>query len=52
MPIKHPIGLPIEFTGNVLDQRNDLTGPDDAGKGSYPVLPKKVVIQQQNSKNK
>jgi hypothetical protein len=51
MPIKNPIGRPIEFTGNVLDQRNDLTGPDDAGKASYPVLPKKVSIQQQASKN-
>ena len=47
MPIKNPIGQPIEFTGNVLDQRNDLTGPDDAGKASYPVLPKNVLIQQQ-----
>ena len=52
MPIKHPIGQPIEFTGNVLDQRNDLTGPDDADKASYPVLPKKVSIQQQTSNNK
>ena len=51
MPIKNPTGRPIEFTGNVLDQRNDLTGPDDAGKASYPVLPKKVSIQQQASKN-
>lgn len=51
MPIKHPIGQPIEFTGNVLDQRNDLTGPDDSSKASYPVLPEKVSIQQQTSKN-
>jgi hypothetical protein len=52
MPIKNPIGQPIEFTGNVLDQRNDLTGPDDAGKASYPVLPKNVLIQQQTKTSK
>ncbi|MFJ7726935.1 hypothetical protein ACIQXV_12295 [Neobacillus sp. NPDC097160] len=40
---------PIEFTGRVLDQRNTLTGPDDAGKGSYPERPKHVPIQE--SKN-
>ncbi|MBI0579172.1 hypothetical protein IEC97_17515 [Neobacillus cucumis] len=42
---------PIEYTGKVLDQRNDLTGPDDAGKGNYPNPPKKVTIQQQNRNN-
>ncbi|MGG1400689.1 hypothetical protein ABE288_23115 [Bacillus salipaludis] len=42
---------PIEYTGKVLDQRNDLTGPDDAGKGNYPNPPKKVKIQQQNRNN-
>lgn len=42
---------PIEFTGKVLDQRNTLTGPDDQGKASYPVLPKKVSIQRSNSKS-
>ncbi|WP_413298886.1 hypothetical protein AA0X95_14310 [Bacillus sp. 1P10SD] len=43
---------PIEYKGNVLDQRNDLTGPDD-GKGTYPERPKHVTIQQQSStKNK
>jgi hypothetical protein len=41
---------PIEYTGKVLDQRNDLTGPDDAGKASYPERQKHVSIQQQNSK--
>ncbi len=51
MPIKHPVGQPIEFKGNVLDQRNDLTGPDDGGKASYPKRPKNVSIQQSNNKN-
>jgi hypothetical protein len=51
MPIKHPVGQPIEFKGNVLDQRNDLTGPDDGGKASYPERPKNVSIQQSNNKN-
>jgi len=51
MPIRNPIGKPIEFTGKVLDQRNNLTGPDDPGKTSYPELPKNVSIQQSNSKN-
>ncbi|MEH7505870.1 hypothetical protein V7152_28615 [Neobacillus drentensis] len=40
MPEKNP----IEYTGKVLDQRNDLTGPDE-GKSSYPELPKHVPIQ-------
>ena len=52
MPIKNPIGQPIEFTGNVLDQRNDLTGSDDAGKASYPVLPKNVLITTNKNKQK
>jgi hypothetical protein len=39
---------PIEFTGKVLDQRNNLTGPDDSGKPSYPKSPKRVSIQQTN----
>jgi len=42
---------PIEFSGKVLDQRNTLTGPDDAGKGTYPELPKNVAIQQTKNKN-
>jgi hypothetical protein len=37
---------PVEFTGKVLDQRNNLTGPDDGGKGGYPKRPKNVKIQQ------
>ncbi|WP_156431368.1 hypothetical protein [Bacillus sp. FJAT-29814] len=40
---------PIEFTGKVLDQRNNLTGPDD-GKATYPERPKKVAIKQQHNK--
>lgn len=42
---------PIEYTGKVLDQRNNLTGPDDPGKRSYPEKPQHVSIQQPNSKN-
>ncbi|MGX6445643.1 hypothetical protein ACWM35_20700 [Neobacillus sp. K501] len=41
---------PIEYNGNVLDQRNTLTGPDDSGKTSYPNRPKHVAIQQANRK--
>jgi hypothetical protein len=41
---------PIEFSKEVLDQRNDLTGPDDSGKAAFPVRPKRVKIQQ--SKNR
>jgi hypothetical protein len=40
-----PKNNPIEYTGKVLDQRNNLTGPDDSGKGSYPERPKHVPIQ-------
>ncbi|WP_157081435.1 hypothetical protein [Neobacillus soli] len=39
---------PIEFTGKVLDQRNNLTGPDDSGKASFPERPKHVTIQVPN----
>jgi hypothetical protein len=35
---------PIEFSGKVLDQRNDLTGPDDAGKVDHPKRPEHVSI--------
>lgn len=42
---------PIEYTGKVLDQRNNLTGPDDPGKRPYPEKPQHVSIQQPNSKN-
>ena len=41
---------PVEFNGKVLDQRNNLTGPDDAGKVDYPKRPNKVQIQQTESK--
>jgi hypothetical protein len=46
-----PDRKPIEFTGKVLDQRNNLTGPDDSGKASYPKRPQHVVIHQPNNKN-
>jgi hypothetical protein len=42
---------PITYTGNVLDQRNNLTGPDDSDKASYPKKPKNVSIQQPNKNN-
>lgn len=41
---------PIEYTGKVLDQRNDLTGPDDSDKASYPKRPKHVSIQKPKRK--
>jgi hypothetical protein len=41
---------PIEYSGKVLDQRNDLTGPNDAGKANYPKSPKHVPIQQTKGK--
>ncbi|MCM3571116.1 hypothetical protein [Neobacillus mesonae] len=37
---------PIEYSGKVLDQRNTLTGPDDAGKSDYPKRPNHVRIKQ------
>lgn len=42
---------PIEFTGNAVDQRNDLTGPDDGGKVDHPKAPKNVTIDQQNHRD-
>ncbi|MFJ8258286.1 hypothetical protein ACIQ4Z_13545 [Peribacillus asahii] len=42
---------PIKYTGKVLDKRNTLTGPDDAGKQTYPAPPKHVSIQQPNNKD-
>jgi hypothetical protein len=41
---------PIEYKGKVLDQRNNLTGPDDSHKAEYPKQPKNVSIQQNNNK--
>jgi hypothetical protein len=41
-----PKNNPIEYTGKVLNQRNQLTGPDDSDKASYPVRPKNVSIQE------
>ncbi|HWJ78622.1 MAG TPA: hypothetical protein VNR61_11155 [Niallia sp.] len=40
---------PVQFSGKVLDQRNDLTGPE-AGKALYPKLPKHVAIQDSKQK--
>lgn len=39
-----PKNNPVEYTGRVLDQRNDLTGPND-GKATYPERPKNVPIE-------
>ena len=35
---------PIEYSGKVLDQRNNLTGPDK-GKNGFPKSPKHAPIQ-------
>jgi hypothetical protein len=48
--LKMPKNNPIEFTGKVLNQRNQLTGPDDPGKNGYPERPKNVSIQDSNEK--
>jgi hypothetical protein len=49
---KMPKNNPIEYTGKVLDQRNDLTGPNQE-KGTYPERPKHVQIQDDaNNKGK
>ncbi|WP_223587695.1 hypothetical protein [Neobacillus bataviensis] len=45
-----PKNNPIEYSGKVLDHRNNLTGPDDSGKNGYPKAPKHVVIQESNRK--
>jgi hypothetical protein len=44
-----PKNNPIEYSGKVLDQRNNLTGPDE-GKGTYPERPIHVPIQDPTSK--
>lgn len=41
---------PVEFSKEFLDERNLLTGPDDAGKASYPKAPNHVSIKSRNSK--
>lgn len=40
---------PIEITGEQLDERNTLTGPDE-GKANFPRRPQNVEIQRQKSK--
>lgn len=37
---------PVEFSGEVLDKRNTLTGPDDAGKNGHPKRPQNVSIKK------
>ncbi|WP_156177991.1 hypothetical protein [Bacillus sp. SA1-12] len=41
---------PIDYTGKVLDKRNDLTGPYDSDKALYPKRPKHVSIQEPKRK--
>lgn len=50
MGIDHPIGRPVEYSGKVLNVRNNLTGPE-AGAENFPKLPNKVSIQERG-KNK
>jgi hypothetical protein len=50
--LKMPKNNPIEYTGKVLNQRNQLTGPDDSGKATYPEPPKNVSIQGPDTKMK
>ena len=46
-----PKNNPVEYTGRVLDQRNDLTGPKDSdGKATYPERPINVPIQDSDHK--
>ncbi|MCM3693645.1 hypothetical protein [Neobacillus niacini] len=47
-----PKNNPIEYTGKILNQRNQLTGPDDSGKATYPERPKNVSIQSANNKSR
>jgi hypothetical protein len=42
---------PIEYTGKVLNQRNNLTGPDDREKSSYPVRPQHIPVKESNQQN-
>lgn len=44
-----PENNPIQYTGKVLDQRNDLTGPNDPNKSDYPKRPEHVTIKQSNN---
>ena len=50
MGINHQIGRPVEYSGKVLNHRNNLTGPE-AGAETFPKLPNKVSIQERG-KNK
>ncbi|MBS4172888.1 hypothetical protein [Bacillus sp. FJAT-49736] len=42
----------FEFSGEVLDQRNDLTGPRPEDKAAYPERPKNVPIQESKGTHK
>ncbi|WP_180994299.1 hypothetical protein [Bacillus sp. Marseille-P3661] len=42
---------PVEYSGRVLDQRNDLTGPDNPGELSKLDRPKHVPVQKPNKQN-
>lgn len=47
MGIDHPIGRPVEYSGKILDHRNDLTG-SKAGVETFPKLPNKVSIKDRS----
>lgn len=42
---------PVEYTGSILDQRNDLTGPNNPGEQSQLKRPKHVPIGKDEEKN-
>ena len=39
---------PIEVTGDQLDERNTITGPNE-GKGAFPRRPQNVKIQKERT---
>jgi hypothetical protein len=44
-------GDATEYSKKFLDKRNDLTGPNDAERRSFPKTPKHVSIQETNKSN-
>jgi hypothetical protein len=44
-------GDSTEYSKKFLDKRNDLTGPNDAERRSFPKTPKHVSIQETNKSN-
>lgn len=43
---------PVEYTGKILDQRNDLTAPENLGERSALKRPKHVPIQDYRGKKR